>query len=93
MIDSVKAYQAGRIFLLRELGNHLSNNDAEGVLSHYLNVMDAAGMCTLTRYFPVDSTSLRTYLAPGQYGWQVDALFATGTFPRKAAPPTLLTVY
>ena len=59
----------------------------------YLNVMDAAGMCTLTRYFPVDSTSLRTYLAPGQYGWQVDALFATGTFPRKAAPPTLLTVY
>lgn len=59
----------------------------------YLNVMDAAGMCTLTRYFPVDATSLKTYLAPGQYGWQVDALFATGTFPRKAAPPTLLTVY
>lgn len=42
MIDSVKAYQAGRTFLLRELGNHLSNMDAEKVLSHYLNVMDAS---------------------------------------------------
>lgn len=42
MIDSVKAYQAGRVFLLRELGNHLSSNDAEKVLSHYLNVMDAS---------------------------------------------------
>lgn len=42
MIDSVRAYQAAHAFALRELGNNLSSKDAEKVLSHYLNVMDAS---------------------------------------------------
>ena len=42
MNDSITAYQAGRDFLLRELGQHVPSDKAETILSHYLNVVDAA---------------------------------------------------
>jgi hypothetical protein len=42
MNDSITACQAGRDFLLRELGNHVSPDAAETILSHYLDVADTA---------------------------------------------------
>jgi len=40
MNDSITACHAGREFLLRELGNHVSPDVVETILSHYLDVAD-----------------------------------------------------
>ena len=42
MNDSITACQAGRDFLLRELGKHVPRDAAETILSHYLDVADTA---------------------------------------------------